>query len=202
MLRVEHLQVGDLPPLSFEVAGGECLAIEGASGSGKSLLLRAIADLDSAPGKVVTDGIERGEVPAPAWRKRVRYCAAEPQWWSDTPRGSIPAGYAARVENLLAALRLTEEMLDRPVSQLSTGERQRLALVRAMIDDPQVLLLDEPTGALDPASTALVEKLIESQLVAGKVVLLVSHDAHQVDRLANARIALGDAEAGARVLRR
>ncbi len=64
MLRVERLQVAGLPPLSFEVADGECLAIEGASGAGKTLLLRAIADLDPAAGDVVVDGEERREMPA------------------------------------------------------------------------------------------------------------------------------------------
>ena len=64
MLRVEHLQAGTLPPLTFEVAAGECLAIEGPSGAGKTLLLRAIADLDPAPGQVFLNGAERNEMPA------------------------------------------------------------------------------------------------------------------------------------------
>ena len=78
MLRVEHLQAGTLPPLTFEVGAGECLAVEGPSGAGKTRLLRAIADLDSAPGQVFLNGAERNEMPAPRWRRHVRYCAAEP----------------------------------------------------------------------------------------------------------------------------
>jgi ABC-type iron transport system FetAB ATPase subunit len=78
VLRVEHLQAATLPPLTFEVAAGECLAIEGPSGAGKTLLLRAIADLDPAPGQVFLSGAERNEMPAPVWRRSVRYCAAEP----------------------------------------------------------------------------------------------------------------------------
>ncbi|MFN3626161.1 MAG: ATP-binding cassette domain-containing protein, partial [Hyphomicrobium sp.] len=72
MLRVERLQVGGLKPLTFEVAGGECLAVEGPSGAGKTLLLRALADLDAAEGRVVVDGQERCELPAYEWRRRVR----------------------------------------------------------------------------------------------------------------------------------
>ena len=77
-----ELKVGALPPLSFELPNGECLAVEGPSGSGKSRLLRAIADLDPSPGYVYLDAIERGEMSAPDWRKRVRYVATEPGWWA------------------------------------------------------------------------------------------------------------------------
>ncbi|MCZ7594872.1 MAG: ATP-binding cassette domain-containing protein [Hyphomicrobium sp.] len=190
MLRVERLQVAGLPPLSFEVPDGECLAIEGASGAGKTLLLRALADLDPAPGDVVLDGEERGEMPADQWRRRVRYCAAEPAWWSDTPRGCLPKALPERLARLVQSLDLDAALLDRPVSRLSTGERQRLALVRALIDEPRVLLLDEPTGALDAQSAALVEELIRFQMLSGRCVVLVSHDRAQLDRLAHARLLL------------
>jgi len=78
VLRVERLQVTGLPPLNFEVPDGDCLAIEGASGAGKTLVLRALADLDPSAGDVSVDGVERREMPAHIWRRRVRYCAAEP----------------------------------------------------------------------------------------------------------------------------
>lgn len=193
MLRVERLQVAGLPPLSFEVADGECLAVEGASGAGKTLLLRALADLDAATGDVVVDGEERREMPAHEWRRRVRYCAAEPAWWTDTPRACFPTPLPPRVDRLMQSLDLEASMLDRPVSVLSTGERQRLALVRALLDEPKVLLLDEPTGALDPQSSALVEELIRFQMLSGHCVVLVSHDRAQVERLAHARLLLSKA---------
>lgn len=192
MLRVERLAVPGLPSLSFEVGDGECMAIEGPSGIGKTRLLRAIADLDAAEGRIVLDGVERSEMPAWQWRRQVRFAAAEPGWWGDTPRASVltPASDAARVLKLIADLGLDAGILDRPLTELSTGERQRLALVRALADQPRVVLLDEPTGALDSVSAALAEELIRYQTLAGKTVILVSHDKLQIERLADLRLQL------------
>ncbi len=190
MLRVDRLKVRGLPPLSFSIPDGECLAVQGPSGSGKTLLLRAIADLDPAPGHVFLDGAERSEMSGPTWRARVRYVSAEPGWWAETARSQMPA--SDRSERVLAALGLEGSILDRPLARVSTGERQRLALARAFASEPQVLLLDEPTAALDPQSAALVEEFLRFQLLSGRSVLLVSHDAAQVDRLAHARLLLGD----------
>jgi ABC-type iron transport system FetAB ATPase subunit len=190
VLRVEHLQAGALPPLTFKVAAGECLAIEGPSGAGKTRLLRAIADLDPAQGQVFLSGAERLEMPAPQWRRLVRYCAAEPAWWSDTPRDAFAGATASRIDRLLHSLGLESAVLDRTVASVSTGERQRLALARALLDEPQVLLLDEPTAALDPQSAALAEELIRYQMLAGRCAILVSHDRGQIERLAHARLLL------------
>lgn len=198
LLRVERLKVANLPPLSFEVANGECLGVQGPSGSGKSRLLRAICDLDDAPGHIRIDGVLMRETPAPQWRHLVRYCAAEPAWWTDTARPVIGAANTAettRRDRLMNALGLDASLLDRPISMLSTGERQRLALVRALVDEPKVLLLDEPTGALDPVSTGLVEELIRFQLLSGRIVLMVSHDDRQLGRLAKRRLQLGPTSA-------
>ena len=177
MLRVDYLSVGGLAPLSFEAAAHECLAIEGPSGSGKTRLLRAIADLDAAAGYVYLEGVERREMPGPEWRRRVRYASAEPAWWGAKAREHFPA----------------TAKLDRPISELSTGERQRLGLVRAIADEPRVLLLDEPTSALDAQAAALAEELIKFQILLGRIVILVSHDSQQLTRLANARLQLTDA---------
>lgn len=193
MLRVDALKVDPLPPLSFSVVNGECLAIEGPSGSGKTRLLRAIADLDAAPGHVFVDGAERNEIPAPEWRKRVRYASAEPAWWTATARQAFDlsrADAAVRLDRLLSAVALSPAKLDNPLSELSTGERHRLALARAIIDDPHVLLLDEPATGLDPQTAALVEELIRFQLLAGRSVVLASHDQGQIGRLAHARLQL------------
>jgi ABC-type iron transport system FetAB ATPase subunit len=192
LLRIENLKAGDLPPLSFAIADGECLAVEAPSGGGKTRLLRAIADLDPAPGQVFVDGAERHEMTGPAWRRLVRYVAAEPAWWSDAPRGSMASDEAAarRLARLLPALGLETGLIDRPIAQCSTGERQRLALTRALLDGPRVLLLDEPTAALDPVSSGLVVEEIRYQLLSGASVVLVSHDAAEVGRLADARLQL------------
>jgi len=197
VLRVDYLAVPGLPTLSFGVAAGECLAVEGPSGCGKTRILRAIADLDPAGGYVLLEGVERGEMSGPAWRRLVRYASAEPAWWAPTPRQHFPAG--ARLDRLLSALALEPGHLDCPLAQLSTGERQRLGLVRALADEPRVLLLDEPTAALDATSAALAEELIRFQLLAERIVLLVSHDAAQIERLAHARLQLGGGSARRRV---
>src|SRR5262245_20010810 len=82
------LTVGTLKRLhdsvSFELADGECIALQGPSGVGKSLLLRAIADLDPNEGSINLDGTPREAMPAPVWRTKVTYVAAEPGWWADT----------------------------------------------------------------------------------------------------------------------
>jgi ABC-type sulfate/molybdate transport systems ATPase subunit len=188
VLRVDYLTLPGLPPLSFELAAGECLAIEGPSGSGKTRLLRAIADLDPAEGYVFLEGMERHEIAGPQWRRRVRFATAEPTWWKPTVRGHF--SLAAKLDRVLSALALDPALLDRPIEELSTGERQRFALVRAIADEPSVLLLDEPTSALDTQVTALAEELIKFQMLAGRTVILVSHDAAQIGRLAHARLLL------------
>jgi ABC-type iron transport system FetAB ATPase subunit len=192
VLRVETLRIAPLPSLTFEVAGGECLAVEGASGSGKTRLLRAIADLDPVAGLIFLDGAERGEVPAPQWRGLVRYVAAEPGWWSDTPRATFAPDRVdtGKLERQLANVGLTPLHLDRDIAQLSTGERSRLAFVRALQGEPKVLLLDEPTASLDTASSALVEEQIRFQLFAGRTVLLATHDTGLAQRLAHTRLML------------
>lgn len=194
MLRVEQLNIPGLPRLTFEVGDGQCLAIEGPSGIGKTRLLRAIADLDEVPGHVFLDGAERSEMPAWQWRRQVRFAAAEPGWWGETARESMreTGAEAARIEKMTTDLGLDEAVLDRPITQLSTGERLRLALVRALADQPRVILLDEPTGALDTASAALAEELIRYQILAGRTVVLVSHDRGQIERLADLRLQLAD----------
>src|SRR5680860_1168169 len=93
MLRVENLQVYGLEPVSFSIARGECVAIGGVSGSGKTVLLRAIADLDMAEGHVFLRDQERTSMTGPQWRRHVRYSAAEPGWWAETPREHFPTGF-------------------------------------------------------------------------------------------------------------
>lgn len=188
MLKLENVQVHGLEPISFEVAGGECLAVQGPSGSGKTVLLRAIADLDAVQGRIYLEGAERSALTGPEWRKRVRYAAAEPGWWGETPREHFAQGEG--LDKLVSQLGLKSAQLDQSLAQLSTGERQRMALARAVFDEPSVLLLDEPTGALDAKATAQAERLIKRQLKRGHTVILVSHDPGQVKRLADRKLTL------------
>lgn len=185
MLRVDYLEAPPVPPVSFEISNGHCLAIEGPSGSGKTRLMRAIADLDPARGSIFLDGAERSEMDAPTWRRLVRYVSSEPAWWTTTARPMLTrsdephsegAGGEEKLQRSLSALGLDATVLDEPLSDLSTGQRQRLALLRALTDEPRVILFDEPTAALDPTAAALVEELIRYQTLAGRIVILSSHD--------------------------
>lgn len=167
--------------VSFELADGECIALQGPSGVGKSLLLRAIADLDPSEGSVELDGMPREAMPAPAWRKQVTYVAAESGWWSDTVQEHFPAWDQAVV--LAKELGLPSSCGNWPIRRLSTGEKQRLGLVRALLLHSRVLLLDEPTSALDAASSASVEALVAERVSTGTSVVWSTHNSAQARRV-------------------
>lgn len=195
MLQLIQLQPLVLEPVDLEVRAGECVSVRGPSGSGKTLLLRAIADLDPCPGSVVLDGNERLDVSGPEWRRRAVYLAAESGWWAERV-----ADHFTRWPELAAsarALRLPDGCGDWSVERLSTGERQRLAMLRALELDPQVLLLDEPTSALDSGTTMAVEELVRDRRRDGMHVLWVTHDAAQVRRVADRTIQLVNGRAQA-----
>ena len=171
-------------PFSFALQAGECVAIQGPSGAGKSVLLRMLADLDPHEGEVLLDGRSSKAMPAPAWRSQVVYQAAEPAWWEATAGEHFSDQQRAFVAQALGALGLSTALLDAEVERLSTGERQRLALVRSLAAEPRVLLLDEPTAALDPDSVKRAEALLASCLARGMAILIVTHSAEQARRLA------------------
>jgi putative ABC transport system ATP-binding protein len=174
-------------PLELNLGFGACAAITGPSGSGKSLFLRMIADLDPNEGRVWLQGIDRASLPAPEWRKRAAYVAAESGWWADTVIEHFAAGRRSEVAALSARLGLHAELLDASITRLSTGEKQRVSLVRALLPSPPVLLLDEPTGPLDEESVARVEALLTERMANGTSVLLVTHDPNQAERLGHQR---------------
>ncbi|PIE08771.1 MAG: ATP-binding protein [Rhodobacterales bacterium] len=181
MLRVARLSTRLIGPLSLELAAGECAAVQGPSGSGKTLLMRAIADLDPNRGEVSLGGRAREAFTAPQWRRAVALVPAEPGWWEET----VGAHFAADPDPApgLAALHL-EGALGWEVARCSTGERQRLALLRALQTAPKVLMLDEPTAALDGEATAAVEALLRARMAGGLALLLITHDPAQALRLA------------------
>ncbi|WP_050631503.1 ABC transporter ATP-binding protein [Bradyrhizobium viridifuturi] len=167
--------------VSFDLQDGECVALQGPSGVGKTLLLRSIADLDPNEGTVKLDGTLREAMPAPAWRRRVTYLAAEPGWWSDTVREHFTAWDDALP--LVTRLGLPDDCGPWSIQRLSTGERQRLGLVRSLMLRSRVLLLDETTSALDPASVTAVEALIAERIANGTSVLWSTHDHGQARRV-------------------
>jgi len=181
MFEISDIRTPLIGPVSLSIAAGECVSLRGPSGSGKSLLLRAIADLDPNDGDVLLDRQSRNRVPAPQWRRLVAMVPAESGWWTDTVADHFKPG--PETAALLEALDLPHA-LDWKVSRLSTGEKQRLALARALQNAPRVLLLDEPTSALDDQATIRVEDLLRRQLKREVTILLVTHDEAQARRLA------------------
>jgi putative ABC transport system ATP-binding protein len=188
LLQVRDLRTDILKPVSFSLATGECIAVKGPSGAGKTLLLRAIADLDPNQGLVSLEGRDRASIPGPEWRRLVGYVPADPGWWAETVGEHFGDWTAAAA--VLTNLGFPEEAKSWPIPRLSTGERLRLGLVRALIIRPKVLLLDEPTAALDAASVAAVEALIATRRRAGVAVLWVTHDAGQAKRIARRQVAV------------
>lgn len=174
-------------PYSLHIASGECVSLRGASGSGKSLLLRAIADLDPYEGQVLLDNTVSTQTPAPQWRKQVTLLPVESQWWFD----EVGAHFYSHDCPWFEALGFSSEAMGWQVSRLSSGEKQRLALARALMNQPRVLLLDEPTASLDPESTAAVERLVaDYRRDTNAAVLWVSHDAQQAKRVGDRHLQL------------
>lgn len=181
-LVVDHLRRDGLQEISLRVPAGNTLCIHGRSGSGKSLLLRAIADLDPNQGELRLGETRRSAVSAPQWRRLVAYLPPESHWWLESVRGHA----ADWPLPLLEQVGFERQVLDWDVGRLSTGERQRLGIVRALTRRPRALLLDEPTANLDQASALAVERLLKSyQAEHGAPLLWVSHDPAQRQRIGN-----------------
>ncbi len=197
MLTVSGLHRPGLKSISLNVSAGECISLSGPSGSGKSLFLRAIADLDPNSGDVSLNDRSRESFSGPEWRKKVAYLSAEPGWWSDAVSDHFKD--FAQSLPLIERFGFPSDCGAWQISRTSTGERQRLALVRALQNDPQILLLDEPTAALDPAMTDIVESIVEERLAVGCAAIWVTHDKEQAARMGrrNFRMDGGDLMEGA-----
>ncbi len=184
-LEVEGLRFRGLGPLSLSISAGQCVALMGASGVGKTLLLRALSDLDPHEGVVRLDGVDGNEIPAHVWRSRLGMLPAESAWWAD----DLGAHFSTQVD--LAPLGFGPDAFAREVSRFSTGERQRLALARLLASEPRALLLDEPTASLDPENAERVEAILEAYRVRHDApVLWVSHDVAQARRVASSVLEL------------
>jgi phosphate-transporting ATPase len=181
VLTVSNLHSSLFQSVSFAAETGQCICIYGESGSGKTLLLRAIADLDPNEGTIQLHEQSRADMSADQWRRQVTYLPAESFWWNNT--------VSEHFENHntdWTGLGLSTEIGQWQVSRLSSGERQRLALLRALDHNPKVLLLDEVTANLDEENTLRVEALIKNRLSQGLIVIWVSHDSSQRHRMASA----------------
>lgn len=182
-LEVRQLRSQLAGPFDLTVSENRLVAITGASGSGKSLFLRLVADLDPGEGEVRLGGILRDRYSAMEWRRKVIYVAAEPGWWKETVAEHFSISQQRPARSLAARLGLAESQFSSAVERLSTGERLRLSLIRAFLLRPEVLLLDEPTGPLDPETTLAVEAYLKDLADQGTTVLIVTHQPEQINRL-------------------
>ena len=182
-----NVRLFNVEPVSFSLAAGKTLCITGPSGCGKSLLLRALADLLPHQGEVYLHGKSAQTFKPEAWRHAVGFLAAESQWWFDSVAAHFPVQTHPQASEMIARLGLDANALHWQVRRCSTGERQRLALVRLLVRKPQVLLLDEPTANVDKQAMQLIEKLVKQYQAQNHVpVIWVSHDDEQVRRIADA----------------
>lgn len=173
-----------LRDVSMELPRGASLAVLGPNGSGKTTLLRVLATLlRPTAGEAVVLG---HMLPGEGWRLRGRvgYLGHEPLLYRDLTgrenldlharlHGLAPEPAGARINSLLEAVRM-EHRADERVRELSAGMRQRLAVCRAVLHEPELLLLDEPDAHLDPEGRALIEPLIGA--AQGHTRVVASHD--------------------------
>jgi len=178
-----------LSPTSLEVPAQHCVALIGPSGCGKSTLLRLVVGLIAPDGgRVMIAGQEMTDRTKPALRLSMGYIIQDGGLFPHlTAANNVTLmarhlGWAAprlqdRLDELAELVQLPPALLDRYPSQLSGGQRQRVGMMRALLLDPQVLLMDEPLGALDPIIRSQLQqelKLIFQRL--RKTVLVVTHD--------------------------
>ena len=201
LLRVEHItrQSNDtvlLDDVSLTVHSGDAIGLVGPSGSGKSTLLRAIAMLDPADnGDVYYQDQHVSSVEVPRYRRKVVYLGQRPCMIRGSVLDNLRLPFQlshsqaifdrSRIESLLSDLGRPATFLAQDAAKLSGGEQQSVALVRSLLVDPEVLLLDEPTASLDQVSVAVVERFLASWKGADakRSWIWTSHDPEQIQRM-------------------
>ncbi len=164
--------------------------MQGQSGSGKTLLLRAIADLDPYKGDISLGTVACNEISPASWRKTVSLLPAENRWWHNSVGEHFTTNYPELKKNLVY-FGFDQDVLKWQTSRLSSGEKQRLAILRLLQNQPAALLLDEPTANLDPETTILVESLLNKyQIEKQTPVLWVSHAPEQLQRVADQQMCM------------
>ncbi len=187
---VERRGLRALDGLTAAIPGRGVTAVFGPSGSGKSTLLRLCNRLElPTSGRVSFYGSDIAGLD-PLWlRRRVGMCFQRPTPFpgtvADNLRVADPDADEARMRETLDRVALTGAWLDRDVLALSGGEAQRVCLARTLMARPQVLLLDEPTSAVDAEAAEVIERAVRELAADGTPALWVTHDAAQVTRAAD-----------------
>ncbi len=175
--------------LSFTVTPGEAIALWGPNGAGKTTIIRSLLGLLSADGELQVNGFDAQKEGKKA-RAAVGYVPQELAFYDDLSTRDTLQFYAdlkrapaGRIDHVLAEVGLTEHS-HKPVAALSGGMKQRLALAAALLSDPPLLILDEPTSNLDTAARDDFIKLLLRQKQQGKTLLFTSHRLEDVEILA------------------
>jgi putative ABC transport system ATP-binding protein len=176
---------------------GVVTAVIGPSGAGKSSLLRCLNRLEEPDsGRVMLDGVDIRSLEPTALRRRVGMIFQTPVIFEGGVRANLLYGFPDQTEERLSgaleAAGLPGTFLDRESSALSVGQAQRVCIARALVRDPEVILMDEPTSALDRDATARIESLLGSLLERDLTIVLVTHDLAQARRVAETGVLLRD----------
>jgi ABC-type multidrug transport system fused ATPase/permease subunit len=194
-LRVRRAGRPVLDDVSFDAARGRVLALTGASGSGKSTLLRCLNRLAEADaGTITLDGEDILALDPPALRRRVALVAQAPVMLPGTVADNLAYGLADLHDDgrhaALEAAGLDPTFLPRTARALSGGERARVALARALTRDPDAILLDEPTAALDPDTARHIAETITALARRDLIVIVATHDRALAEAVADATLIL------------
>lgn len=187
--------------ISVRVSRGDLLAVVGPSGAGKSSFLRLLNRLDEpSAGTVYVEGVDYRELSPQVLRERIGLVPQNPALvpgtvWENAIRGPVlrndPVPEKCTRELLSALNILDYESKD--VSELSGGEAQRVGLVRTLVNEPDALLLDEPTSNLDAKTEATVESLLQDVITDNELTcVMITHDVEQARRLADTVLSLED----------